>query len=198
METYDERSGRGGELMEENERLRTAIKFMRTDLETLRNQSSFSSESQESTKISTLEIRVKQCNQEILKLRDEKRRLMEIGNQMRFEINQLKNNMNFSTSISYSTSIVQDPASSSSMYSEGNSSYKDDKYDGSSQNIKGNSKSVAGDTLMDPWLLVPAKSSDAKGVNENSSVLRLKARQVKIDDKPNFNARKHMLSKASP
>ena len=36
------------------------------------------------------------------------RRLMEIGNQMRFEINQLKN-MNFSTSISYSTSIVQDP-----------------------------------------------------------------------------------------
>ena len=30
METHDERSGRGGELMEENERLRTAIKFMRT------------------------------------------------------------------------------------------------------------------------------------------------------------------------
>ena len=78
-------------LVEENTKLKKVIKDMRDDLEILQLQSLPSTETKSSDqKVTVLEERLKQSIEEISKLRSERRRLMEIGNELRAELNQYK------------------------------------------------------------------------------------------------------------
>jgi chromosome segregation ATPase len=78
----------------ENNRLKNIIRDMRSDLEALQTQllpgADASTSAADKNKIQVLEDRLKQSSEEISKLRAERRRLMDIGNEVRAELNQMK------------------------------------------------------------------------------------------------------------
>jgi len=176
-------------LVEENERLRSTIKVMRADIELLQNQSMTHSVSADSTKNILLETTIKLCHEEISKLRNEKRKLMEIGNEMRSKLTEFRNNENISTSISSSTQpIIQNH--SSLLLTQ--------NIDGSDCKVEKQSLDIKNNTPTDPCLLMPATSSKSATVCKDADVVQLEVRQMTMSSKPTFNQRYHILSRSSP
>ena len=172
-------------LINENERLRNTIKIMRADLEVLRNQSSTTTA--DSTKISSLETRVEMSNQEISKLTKEKRKLMDIGNEMRSRLNELR--IHQSVPMSIKTSLVTGSAPFKFI--------KDDTHDIGGKSEIGDYKSSkkSENTPVDPMLLVPVTSLDPR---VHGNVEHLQARQMKIDRRPNYISKQNLLSMSYP
>lgn len=131
-------------LLAENNRLKNVIRDMRGDLESLQIQllpgTDISNAFADKKKIEILEERLKQSSDEISKLRSERRRLMDIGNEVRAELNQVKRD--FAELRSTNEGFAKNVVGAVSRRSENRAS---------------GAVSFAGDGV-DPWLNLPIRT----------------------------------------
>jgi hypothetical protein len=155
-----------GALVAENERLKNAIKDMRVDLEALQSQL-LPIENYNTTgtladrqKIEALESRLKQSSEEISRLRAERRRLMEVGTELRAELNQSRKEISERHLAREAGARVADPDSTARWRQR------------RSEPDSSESQSLA---TIDPWFLLPVRtertlsSSDVGGYSSTKS-----------------------------
>jgi chromosome segregation ATPase len=138
-------------LLAENNRLKNVIRDMRGDLESLQTQllpgTDASNTYADKKKIEALEERLKQSSDEILKLRSERRRLMDIGNEVRAELNEVKRD--FAELRSANEGVTKNVVGAVSRRSE-------------NRTINSGAVSFAGDEV-DPWLKLPIRKDFSSG-----------------------------------